>query len=274
MNNPFTINLKNPFYTTPHPRPPIHLCFCRSAQSRKSTRSKWRTRRSSLWCWWWIKGTESGGNGTPSPATMITASIKWIHRRPTTRPATPSNPRRKYDSCSRISVQGCICLTVCLSVCLTDCLSVWLSVCLTVCLSVCLTVCLSVCLSVWPSVHPSFPPSGPSLKPEAGWLAGWLGFRPGWLGLRPGWLGLRPGWLAQRGMYVWTNERMKISPFYRTLSPIGAAAQKARALSIALQGASHPRGLCRCPGGSSLAFWTIMSKVVLSLTKCSTFPVI
>ena len=73
------------------------------------------------------------------------------------------------------------------------------------------------------------------LKPV--WLGlkpGWLGLKPGWLGLRPGWLGLRPGWLAQRGdewtyrhtdvqMYGCTDVR-KISPFYRTLCPIGAAA--------------------------------------------------
>ena len=59
-------------------------------------------------------------------------------------------------------------------------------------------------------------------------MAGWLGLRSGWLGLRPGWLGLRPGWMAQRG--GWTNgqtdggmDRRKISPFYRTLSPVGAA---------------------------------------------------
>ena len=65
-----------------------------------------------------------------------------------------------------------------------------------------------------------------------GWLGlrpSWLGLRPGWLGLRPGWLGLRPGWMAQRGgrTYVRTYERTderKISPFYRTSSPIGAAA--------------------------------------------------
>ena len=76
---------------------------------------------------------------------------------------------------------------------------------------------------------------------------------PAW----PGWLGLRPGWMAQRGERMdkwtdgqtdgqtkeqtdgwmdgwmdgwtdgWTNGR-KISPFYRTLCPIGAAAQKKR----------------------------------------------
>ena len=98
----------------------------------------------------------------------------------------------------------------------------------------------SVCPSVRPSVRsplwaiqPGLRPSQPSLKPEtwlAGWLGlrpGWLGLRPGWLGLRPGWLGLRPGWMAQRGERTdgWTYIR-KISPFYRTSSPIGAAAQK------------------------------------------------
>ena len=46
----------------------------------------------------------------------------------------------------------------------------------------------------------------------------------GWLGLRPGWLGLRPSWMVQRGeTNEWTNKQ-KISPFYRTLTPIGAAA--------------------------------------------------
>ena len=73
-----------------------------------------------------------------------------------------------------------------------------------------------------------FRPGWLGLRP--GWLGlrpGWLGLRPGWLGLRPGWLGLRPGWLAQRGGRTdkRTDER-KISPFYRTSSPIGAAAQK------------------------------------------------
>ena len=48
-------------------------------------------------------------------------------------------------------------------------------------------------------------------------------------GPEAGWLGLRPGWLAQRGermdgrTYEQTDKR-KISPFYRTSSPIGAAA--------------------------------------------------
>ena len=83
------------------------------------------------------------------------------------------------------------------------------------------------------AIQPGLRPSQPSLKHEtwlAGWLGlkpGWLGLRPGWLGLRPGWLGLRPGWMAQRGGRM--DKRMdgrKISPFYRTSSPIGAAAQK------------------------------------------------
>ena len=52
-------------------------------------------------------------------------------------------------------------------------------------------------------------------------LAGWAS------GLA--WLGLRSGWMAQKGEWTdgWTNEQTngwKISPFYRTLSPIGAAA--------------------------------------------------
>ena len=56
--------------------------------------------------------------------------------------------------------------------------------------------------------------------------------RPAWLALRPGWMGLRPAWLAlgpSRGertdghTYVRTCGQ-KISSFYRTSSPIGAAA--------------------------------------------------
>ena len=66
---------------------------------------------------------------------------------------------------------------------------------------------LSVRPPLWaiqPGLRPSQPglrPSQSCLKPEA-WLAGWLGLRSG-------------------RTNVW-----KISPFYRTLSPIGAAAQK------------------------------------------------
>ena len=41
-------------------------------------------------------------------------------------------------------------------------------------------------------------------------------------GLRPAWLGLRPGWMAQRGETDGRTDVRKISPFYRTLSLIGA----------------------------------------------------
>ena len=72
-----------------------------------------------------------------------------------------------------------------------------------------------------------------ALRP--GWLAlrpAWLAMRPAWLALRPDWLGLRPAWLAfgpSRGERTdgWIDVRTyvrKISPFYRTSSPIGAAA--------------------------------------------------
>ena len=77
-----------------------------------------------------------------------------------------------------------------------------------------------------PEAQPARPEAQPASQPTSG-------FRPGWLGLRPGWLGLRPSWMARGGMYGQTdgrtNERTdvrKIFPFYRTLSPIGAAAQK------------------------------------------------
>ena len=58
---------------------------------------------------------------------------------------------------------------------------------------------------------------------------GWLGLRPDCLGLRPDWLGLRPGWMAQRvvrtnGQTDEQTDKRKISPFYRTSSPIGATA--------------------------------------------------
>ena len=81
------------------------------------------------------------------------------------------------------------------------------------------------------------------LLPCFPWLAGCLGLRPGCLGLRPGWmaqrggrtygpcfpwlagcLGLRPCWMAQgSGRTDGLMNRWKISPFYRTSSPIGAA---------------------------------------------------
>ena len=45
-----------------------------------------------------------------------------------------------------------------------------------------------------------------------------------WLGLKPGCLGLSPDWMIlreRRGRHV---KKQKISPFYRILSPIEAAA--------------------------------------------------
>ena len=52
----------------------------------------------------------------------------------------------------------------------------------------------------------------------------WLALRPDWLGLRPAWLALGPSRGVTDGRTDgWTNKQ-KISPFYRTLSPIGAAA--------------------------------------------------
>ena len=68
-----------------------------------------------------------------------------------------------------------------------------------------------------PLGHPSRPEIQPA-KPEAWGLAGWLA----------GWLGLRSDWLAQRGdgRTNGRTDKQKNSPFYRTSSPIGAAAQK------------------------------------------------
>ena len=99
--------------------------------------------------------------------------------------------------------------------------------------------------AIHPGLRPSQPglrPSQPSLKPET-WLAGWLGLRAGWLG--SGLAGWAKDWLA--GPQAWlagpqalldgpeggTDERTnKISPFYRTSSPIGAAAQKGTSADV------------------------------------------
>ena len=66
-------------------------------------------------------------------------------------------------------------------------------------------------------------PGGLALRPA------WLALKPDWLALRPDCLGLRPAWLAfgpsRGGMDRWMDG-WKISPFYRTSFPIGAAAQK------------------------------------------------
>ena len=74
---------------------------------------------------------------------------------------------------------------------------------------------------LWPS-QPGLRPSQPCLKPEA-WLDGWLCLRSRWLVLRPGCLGLKSGLLA--GWLAGQYYKWKISPFYRTPSPIRAAAQ-------------------------------------------------
>ena len=63
-------------------------------------------------------------------------------------------------------------------------------------------------------------------EPET-WLAGWLAGSQAWLAGPQ-------AWLDGPGGDVRMNERTyvrKISPFYRTSSPIGAAAQKAGELS-------------------------------------------
>ena len=81
-------------------------------------------------------------------------------------------------------------------------------------------------LSLRPS-QPGLRPSQPGLRPSQ------PGLRPSQpasqvSGFRDGWLGLRPGWMAQRGGMDGRTDELtngrKISPFYRTLSPIGAAA--------------------------------------------------
>ena len=49
----------------------------------------------------------------------------------------------------------------------------------------------------------------------------WGDFPSVWLA---GWLGLRPGWMVRGGCTDKRTDVRKISPFYRTSSPIGAAA--------------------------------------------------
>ena len=117
-----------------------------------------------------------------------------------------------------------------------------------------MSVCSSVCSFVRPSVQPALQgpksqPGRPYTKPvrPQSQLVGWLALKPTWpsmrpdlLALRPAWLGLRPAWLAlgpSRGGRTdgRTDGRTygrKISPFYRTSSPIGAAAQKQSIVGI------------------------------------------
>ena len=88
----------------------------------------------------------------------------------------------------------------------------------------------SVCSSVRPYVR-LFPPQASGI---AGWasgladwgsgLAGWASGLAGWASGLAGWASGLAGWPGGgRRTYGRTNER-KISPFYRTSSPIGAAA--------------------------------------------------
>ena len=74
---------------------------------------------------------------------------------------------------------------------------------------VCPSICLSIHTSPLLSIKPGLRPSQPGLKPEAWGLAGPQARLDG----------------PEGGTYVWM-EGLKISPFYKTLSPIGAAAQK------------------------------------------------
>ena len=69
--------------------------------------------------------------------------------------------------------------------------------------------------------------------PQA-WLAGpqvWLGGPQAWLAGPQAWLARPQAWLdgPEGGTDGWMDKQ-KISPFYRTSSPIGAAAQKGRNL--------------------------------------------
>ena len=93
-----------------------------------------------------------------------------------------------------------------------------------------------VCPSVFPSTHPPLWTIQPGLKP--GWLAVWASDLAGWAPGLAGWAsalaglasalaGWASGWLdgPEGGRDGRTKER-KISPCYRTLSVIRAAAQK------------------------------------------------
>ena len=72
-----------------------------------------------------------------------------------------------------------------------------------------------------------------------------------WLALRPGWQALKPAWLAlgpSVGMDVWMYGQMygqKVSPFYRTLSPIlGLLPKKAMGRNWGRQAVTIPWTTC------------------------------
>ena len=69
---------------------------------------------------------------------------------------------------------------------------------------------------------------------KRGLRASWRGLRANWMGLRVNWVGLRAthqGLRASHRGNGWTNgrtDKQNFFAFYRTLSPVGAAAQKER----------------------------------------------
>ena len=83
----------------------------------------------------------------------------------------------------------------------------------------------------------------------AEWLAGWASGLAGWASGLAGWP--RGGERMDESTYGRTNER-KISPFYRTSSPMGAAAQKGCVLKFPM--------LCVC--------WSGFFPIFVSLTAC------
>ena len=90
-----------------------------------------------------------------------------------------------------------------------------------------MSICSSICSSVPPLGHPARPEAQPA-RHEALTASRASCFRPGWLGLRP-------GWISQRGERTVGDEQtpQKISPFYRTLSPIGASSLASWASGLA-----------------------------------------
>ena len=85
-------------------------------------------------------------------------------------------------------------------------------------------VCLSVCLSARPEAQPARSEAQTVSKPGLR-LQAWLAEPQAWLAGPHAWLSVPQDWLdgPERGKDRQTDKR-KISPFYRTLAPIGAAA--------------------------------------------------